>query len=141
MFTVEGIVETGDRRGRALGFPTANIPMTSEDLDGVWAGTVEVSPGNFAAAVVSVGRRRTFYSDQGKRLLEAHLLDLNMDLYGQHLRVHLMQLLRRQSEFESVQALVEQLHEDVRLARHWALRNCPSLTSSALQEPLTEARA
>ena len=61
VYVYEGIVEAGDRRGRTLGFPTANIPITAAaDIGGVWAGLVETGPETFAIAAVSVGRRRTF---------------------------------------------------------------------------------
>ncbi|MBO1267304.1 riboflavin kinase [Arthrobacter cavernae] len=127
---VEGTVEYGDQRGRTLGFPTANIPILGNpELDGVWAGLVETGLVPFAVAAVSIGRRRTFYSGEGERLLEAHLLDTEQELYGQHLRVHLLERLRPQAAFPSVEALIEQLHEDVEQTRRWAELNQPWLLS------------
>lgn len=65
MHVYEGIVEPGDRRGRTLGFPTANISITAPpDTDGVWAGLVETGPDTFAIAAVSIGRRPTFYAQE-----------------------------------------------------------------------------
>jgi FAD synthase len=129
---IEGTVERGDQRGRTLGFPTANIPIAGNpELDGVWAGLVETGTESFAVAAVSIGRRRTFYDGDGERLLEAHLLDTDQDLYGQQLRVHLLEKLRPQATFPSVDALVEQLRADVGRTREWAVRNQPWLISPA----------
>lgn len=127
---IEGTVERGDQRGRTLGFPTANIAISGNpELDGVWAGIVETGLETFALAAVSVGRRRTFYAGDGERLLEAHLLDTAQDLYGQQLSVHLLEKLRAQAAFPSVDALVKQLHDDVEQTRSWAERNQPWLLS------------
>ena len=130
VYVDEGIVEAGDRRGRTLGFPTANIPITADaDSDGVWAGLVETGPETFAIAAVSIGRRRRFYPSDGQRLLEAHLLDSSLDLYGRRLRVHLFERLRGQEAFSTIGALVEQLHLDVGRTREWAFVHYPWLVS------------
>ena len=85
---VEGIVEHGDQRGRVLGFPTANVVIDSDvATDGVWAGIAEVDGASYVA-VVSVGRRATFYGCGGIRLLEAHLLDFAGDLYDRRIMVY-----------------------------------------------------
>ena len=90
MTVVEGIVEHGDARGRTIGFPTANLAICDPGVeDGVWAAQIRVDSDQWAVAAVSVGRRRTFYTGQGPRLLEAHLLDFNGDLYGRTMRVEL----------------------------------------------------
>src|SRR5690606_15677908 len=82
--TVAGIVASGDQRGRQLGFPTANIPLGADDqlADGVYAGWYLRPDGARHPAAVSVGRRASFY-DAGVRLLEAHLIDFDGDLYGE----------------------------------------------------------
>lgn len=128
MTIIEGIVEHGDARGRTIGFPTANIALRDsgpedsevEDSgveDGVWAAWVRLESGDWTAAAVSVGRRRTFYRGRGPRLLEAHLLDFHGDLYGQVIRVELCARLREQQDFPSPEALVRQLRHDVEAAR------------------------
>lgn len=142
MTAIEGIVEHGDQRGRLLGFPTANLPLADEGIaDGVWGALVRAKPGRWAAAAVSVGRRRTFYGDNGPRLLEAHLLDFNEDLYGREIRVELLVRLRPQQAFTDVQSLTDQLHHDVRQARAWAASNYPGLVSAdaepAAADPVT----
>jgi FAD synthase len=121
---VLGTVEAGDRRGRELGFPTANLRLGRVPVrDGVWAGRVVLDhSGATYVAAVSVGRRPTFYRRDGERLLEAYLLDFDSDLYGRSIRVDLHQLLRRQRRFRGVPDLIEQLAVDVASTRAWAQR-------------------
>lgn len=142
MHVIEGIVEVGDRRGRSLGFPTANIHVTgSTDSSGAWAGLVEMGAGDLAVAAVSVGRRQTFYAKGGQRLLEAHLLDAAVDLYGRRLHVHLLKHLRRQEIFPTVDAHAERLRLDVQRTREWALGHYPWLIAETSQNSLAGARA
>jgi 3,4-dihydroxy 2-butanone 4-phosphate synthase/GTP cyclohydrolase II len=119
--TVEGMVVHGDRRGRDLGFPTANLELAdgqeSELPDGVWAGRCLLSDGKSFAAAISIGRRPTFYSEVGSRLLEAHLLDFDGDLYGHRVAIHLDQWIRGQSAFASTEELIEALKDDVARTR------------------------
>jgi riboflavin kinase/FMN adenylyltransferase len=117
---VSGVVETGDQRGRLLGFPTANLPLSIDDVllsDGVYAGYVHLESGQRVPAAVSVGRRPTFYADRGLALLEAHLLDFSGDLYGQQITVELVARLRGQVAFDGPDALVRQLRTDVERCR------------------------
>jgi hypothetical protein len=121
---IEGRVEHGDRRGRELGFPTANIVLGDESVsDGVWAGRVRLPDGDTYGAAVSVGRRATFYGRDGIRLLEAHLLDFSGDLYGQWLRVWLDHRIRPQRRFSDGEALVKQMNQDIAGARRWLHSN------------------
>lgn len=131
MTVVEGIVEHGDARGRTIGFPTANLAISDLEVeDGVWAAQVRIGSQEWAVAAVSVGRRRTFYTGEGPRLLEAHLLDFAGDLYGRTMRVELTAKLRDQQSFSSVHALMEQLHRDVEATRAWAATHCPWLLNA-----------
>nr|WP_246314696.1 riboflavin kinase [Kineococcus aurantiacus] len=120
---LRGVVEHGDARGRLLGFPTANVTITGTGpADGVWAGTVQVDPGQDGpvhVAAVSVGRRPTYYAD-GERLLEAFLLDVTLDLYDHEVLVTLHRHLRPQLAFAGSDELVEQMHRDVAATREWA---------------------
>jgi len=126
MTVIEDIVEHGDARGRTIGFPTANLPLPDTGVeDGVWAAQVRIGADEWAVAAVSVGRRRTFYGTEGSRLLEAHLLDFDGDLYGRTMRVELVTKLRGQQSFASVHALTEQLRRDVEATREWAGVHCP----------------
>ncbi len=117
---VTGIVEQGDQRGRLLGFPTANLPLTVDNIlvsDGVYAGYTHLENGMRVPTAVSVGRRPTFYAERGMALLEAHLLDFDNNLYGQQITVDLFARLRGQVAFDGPGALVAQLRTDVRLCR------------------------
>lgn len=121
MRVVEGIVEHGDALGRELGFPTANVPITDDSLeDGVWVGLVNCGWGPWVPAAVSIGRRRTFFSEGGPRLLEAHLLDFQGDLYGALIQVRLTARIRSQERFPTAEALINRMHLDVQTTREWA---------------------
>lgn len=123
---VEGTVEHGDARGRLLGFPTANLSLLNEQIqDGVWTAVVEVPSHGSVIAAVSIGRRSTFYTE-GERLLEAHLLDFDQDIYGEQLQVKLFQNLRIQRSFASIVELTEQLKRDVEATRAWAAEHYPA---------------
>lgn len=111
--SVVGPVVEGDRRGRTLGFPTANLVLDGDDVtDGVYAARFVTADSASHAAAVSVGRRLTFYRE-GIRLLEAHVLDYSGDLYGQRVTIELLSFLRGQRRFADVGELVAQLHGDV----------------------------
>jgi riboflavin kinase/FMN adenylyltransferase len=119
VIVVRGTVEHGDQRGRQLGFPTANLSLADATLvDGVWAGWMERGDGPLLPAAVSVGRRPTVYRE-GIRLLEAHLIDFDGDLYGERVTVWLVRHLRSQRRFDGLDALVRQLHRDVARAARW----------------------
>lgn len=124
---VEGRVQQGDRRGRDLGFPTANVQFPdAAGLDGVYAGTFQV--GHSAdeplyVTAVSVGNRPTFYDTDAVRLLEAHLLDFEGDLYGKQVRIELRTVLRPLHKYVDAPTLVRQLRMDVRATRAWAVAN------------------
>ena len=113
-FQLRGEVVPGDRRGRELGFPTANI-VPDETLvcpgHGVYAARADD-----ACAAVNVGVRPTFGTGRGV-LVEAYLLDRNEDLYGRTLRINFLSRLRGERRFETVEALVAQMHRDVEQTR------------------------
>ncbi|WP_055628265.1 riboflavin kinase [Streptomyces hirsutus] len=119
---VTGVVQHGDARGRLLGFPTANLTMsTSARLDGVWSAVVVTEDdGRHWPAAVSIGRRTTFYGRHGQRLLEAHLLDVEIELYDREISVHLVNRIRSQRRFRDVEDLVGQLARDIEDVRNWA---------------------
>lgn len=120
---VEGRVEIGDGRGRELGFPTANVAVADRlciPADGVYAGHLRAEDGVDRPAAISLGRRPTFYERDAKRLLEAHVLDFDGDLYGQLVTVSFRSHLRGQIRFSGPDArgeLVSQMRRDVLEAR------------------------
>jgi riboflavin kinase / FMN adenylyltransferase len=111
----------GDRRGRLLGFPTANLRVDAGKLlpgNGIYAVRVGL-PGDHGAtrpAVASVGVRPTF-GDHNARLVEVHLLDLSMDLYGVRIETAFVEWLRQEERFDTVEALIRQMAADVAQAR------------------------
>jgi riboflavin kinase/FMN adenylyltransferase len=113
-FALRGKVVRGDRRGRELGFPTANL-VPDEHLvcpgHGVYAARTDG-----ACAAVSIGVRPTFGSGRAV-LVEAYLLDRDEDLYGRTLQLDFLSRLRGERRFDSVAALVEQMHIDVERTR------------------------
>lgn len=116
---VRGVVATGDQRGRTIGFPTANVSIGTEmalPADGIYAGWYVRADGSRHATAVNVGRRPTFY-EQGELLVEAFLMDFAGDLYGEPARIQFVAHLRPELKFDSVEALVEQMHLDVVDAR------------------------
>jgi riboflavin kinase/FMN adenylyltransferase len=117
---VRGTVVEGDRRGRELGFPTANVAVPEEiclPAAGIYAGTFTGADGVARPAALSLGHRPTFYTDQAYLLLEAYLLDFSGDLYGQRVSVGFVERIRSEERFESVDALVAAMHRDVEAVR------------------------
>jgi riboflavin kinase/FMN adenylyltransferase len=117
---VRGTVVEGDRRGRELGFPTANVAIPEEiclPAAGIYAGTFTGADGVARPAAISLGHRPTFYTDQAYLLLEAYLLDFTGDLYGQEASVGFVDRIRSEERFDSVEDLVAAMHRDVEAAR------------------------
>ncbi|OLF06252.1 bifunctional riboflavin kinase/FAD synthetase [Actinophytocola xanthii] len=118
---LEGIVVRGDRRGHELGFPTANLSTpryAAVPADGVYAGRFSLLNAAGRAplmAAISVGTNPTFSGRE--RRVEAFVLDVEEDFYGQRVAVDFVARLRDMERFESTEALVEQMHDDVRRAR------------------------
>ena len=115
-FEVRGVVTPGDRRGRTIGFPTANIPTTSDlqvPADGVYAAWYIREDGKEYPAAVNIGKRPTFYDDADKSLIEAHLIGFRGDLYGESAKVRFVRRLRGERKFEGIEPLKEQLAKDV----------------------------
>ncbi|MFP5370352.1 MAG: bifunctional riboflavin kinase/FAD synthetase, partial [Actinomycetes bacterium] len=117
---VDGVVVRGDRRGRDLGYPTANVetpPFTAIPADGVYAGhLVTRDPRSGATrerfpAAISVGTNPTFQGS--RRTVEAYVLDYDGDLYGEHVGVEFVERLRPMASFPDVASLVEAMDKDV----------------------------
>jgi riboflavin kinase / FMN adenylyltransferase len=120
-FQVRGEVVVGDRRGRELGFPTANL-VPDEALVHPGHG-VYVARANDVCAAVSIGVRPTFGTGRGV-LIESYLLDRDVDLYGQTLRIEFLRRLRGERRFDTVDALVEQMRRDVAHTRELCAPPC-----------------
>ena len=112
-YSVSGVVEHGNKRGRSLGFPTINLDVPRARLlprNGIYAVWATVQDRRVMAAS-SLGVRPTFGG--GERRLEAFLLDFDGDLYGDHIRIEFVKLLRDELRFANAQELAQQIAKDV----------------------------
>jgi riboflavin kinase/FMN adenylyltransferase len=110
---VEGVVIRGDRRGRELGFPTANL-LTAQHVavpaDGVYAAWL-VRRGERLPSAVSIGTNPTFSGRE--RRVEAYVLDFDGDLYGERLALDFVVHLREMRRYDAIEPLITQIHQDV----------------------------
>ncbi len=115
-WTVEGRVEPGDKRGRTLGFPTANVSLegTLEPALGIYAVRAEVGGHRYGGAA-NYGRRPTF--DKKDVLLEVHIFDFNADIYGQQIVVEFLAYLRPEVKFATIEELTVQIAADCEEAK------------------------
>ena len=122
-WAVTGTVIRGDQRGRAIGFPTANIALgdLQHPAFGVYAVEIDIDDGSsalttLAGGVANIGIRPTF--EKRGVMCEAHLFDMNQDLYGQRLLVRLKAFIRPEQRFANIDALLAQIAVDADRARH-----------------------
>lgn len=117
-YSIRGVVVRGDGRGRGLGFPTANLRVAERDKlvppQGIYAVRGVLRSGTYAGAL-HLGPRPTFKGSPPT--IELHLLDFDTDIYGEEVRVDFVEHLRAIEPFTTVQALVDQIREDVDAAR------------------------
>ncbi|MBI5660581.1 MAG: bifunctional riboflavin kinase/FAD synthetase [Ignavibacterium album] len=113
-YSFSGVVVEGDKRGRALGFPTANIKLNDEDKllpqIGIYAVTVEIGS-NLHKALLSIGKRPTFYNE-GSIIPEVYIYDFNDDIYGKEIKVNVIHKLRGEEKFNSAEELIRQMNID-----------------------------
>ncbi len=115
-YTIDGAIVEGAKRGREMGFPTANL-STENDLippHGVYATTITID-GAVHPSVTNIGTRPTF-EDQTATVVETHVINQSMDLYGRQIRLAFIQRLRDERKFPDLEALQEQIATDVRRA-------------------------
>ncbi|MDD2554724.1 MAG: bifunctional riboflavin kinase/FAD synthetase [Syntrophaceticus sp.] len=113
---LKGKIVSGNRRGRKLGFPTANVKVPVDILipkNGVYLGEVLLK-GSHHLTVINIGNRPTFGC--GERLIEAHLLDFQEDVYGKDIEITLVKRLRDEKIFANQQDLIEQIRKDIEIA-------------------------
>ncbi len=117
-FAIRGIVEHGDKRGREIGYPTANLAIDKylRPKYGIYAVTGKVlATGEMLKGAANIGVRPQF--EPPKELLEPHFFDFSGDLYGQEIEVSFHHFLRGEAKFDSLEALVEQMDKDCAEAR------------------------
>ncbi len=122
-FQTSGIVIQGEKRGRTIGFPTANIDVEEEyalPKVGVYAVRVSISDQNKITGMANVGYKPTFHeSNQIDRpTIEIHLFDFEQDIYGESLRIEWIDFIRNEVKFNGIEQLIEQLKKDEQQIRH-----------------------
>ena len=119
-YRLRGIVSTGAKRGRTLGFPTANLEETATQIPdfGVYACRAILEDGTSYVAATNLGPNPTF--GENARKVEVHLLDFQGDIYGQRLAIDFIKRLRGVEKFASVEALTTQLRQDIARTREIA---------------------
>ncbi|MFM1790193.1 MAG: adenylyltransferase/riboflavin kinase [Actinomycetota bacterium] len=121
---IRGTVIDGDKRGRTIGFPTANVAVPDGmciPADGVYAAVYRRPDGSEHPAAVNIGRRPTFYNDAQHSLIEAHLIDFAGDVYGEPAAVQFLAFLRSEKRFAGIDELKNQLVSDIEHARNAVL--------------------
>jgi riboflavin kinase/FMN adenylyltransferase len=114
---ITGPVSHGDKRGRTIGFPTANVPLGRqlEPARGVYAVQVALADGRLVPGVANIGARPTVGGTESR--VESHLFDFAEDLYGQEVGIRLLHFLRDEQRFPGLEALVAQIGLDAAAAR------------------------
>src|SRR2546423_904479 len=117
-YTILGTVTRGDNLGKKIGFPTANLSAHSEQFppNGVYAAEARID-GDLHRGVINLGVRPTVSDGKSERVLEIHLFDFNRDIYGHDVEVRFLKFLRPEKKFENLDALVQQIRQDVQQAR------------------------
>ena len=117
-YAIEGTVQRGDRRGRELGYPTANLELGDYQRPkyGIYAVRVTLDDGSEYPGVASLGIRPTF--EPPRELLEAHLFGFDGDLYGRKIEIGLHGFIREEKKFDGVEPLIAHMREDEAEARH-----------------------
>ncbi|MDQ2892656.1 MAG: bifunctional riboflavin kinase/FAD synthetase [Pseudomonadota bacterium] len=116
-FAIRGVVQHGDKVGRTIGYPTANIDLGNylRPAYGIYAVTGRLADGRMLKGAANLGVRPTF--DPPKELLEPYFFDFDGDLYGQEIEVSLVEYLRAEAKFDSLDALTAQMDADCDRAR------------------------
>lgn len=119
-YTMAGRVAHGDKRGRLMGYPTANIHIHRKEtpVSGIFVVRMHGLAEGSVDGVASLGVRPTFEGD-GKAVLEVHLFDFAREIYGQYVTVEFLHKIRDEEKFDSMEALVEKIHDDAARARAW----------------------
>ncbi len=123
-YSISGKVVNGDKLGKRIGFPTANMQLRHNrpPLSGIFAvevrGALDTSPQQVIRGVASLGVRPTVY-EGGKPVLEVHLFDFNQEIYGRHLRMDFLHKLRDEEKYSDLDALIRQIRLDVENAKKY----------------------
>ena len=110
LYKISGRVMQGERRGKLMGFPTANIRLHKVIPEGIYAASVTINGKKYCAATF-VGSAKTFKHSQVK--VESYIFDFSSDLYGKWITVRLFKKIRDNQKFDSVDELVKQMRDDI----------------------------
>ncbi len=123
-YSISGHVEQGNRMGRQLGFPTANIQLRHNrpPVSGIFAVRVRIEGGEWRYGAASLGVRPTV-ATAGRPVLEVHLFDFNEQIYGRHMHVEFLRKLRDEAKFPNLESLTKQIALDVEQAKQWLKTN------------------
>ena len=117
-YTLHGKVVAGDRRGRLLGYPTANLELDSQKklipYNGIYFVKIDVGEEKYYG-MASIGVRPTFKSDE-KRTIEVNILDFDKDIYGFDIQISFLRRIRDELKFDSAEQLIQQMHKDKELS-------------------------
>lgn len=117
---IQGVVIKGKGRGRALGFPTANIKTNQEfgiknkELWGVYASVIEID-GNFYNSAASIGKNETF--SEKEATIEAYIFNFDQNIYGKKVSLNLVSKIRDMKKFDSEKELIKEMQEDIKKAK------------------------
>jgi riboflavin kinase/FMN adenylyltransferase len=131
-YSISGKVVGGDKLGKRIGFPTANMQLRHNrpPLSGIFAvevrGALSSSPQQVTRGVASLGVRPTVH-ENGKPVLEVHLFDFNQEIYGRHLRMDFLHKLRNEEKYSDLETLIRQIGLDVENAKKY-FQNSQSVT-------------
>lgn len=110
MRSFKGVVQKGAKRAAALGYPTVNIPLDERNASGIYAARVLFEGTEHPAAA---------FADQKRKVLEAHMLDANLDLYGKEITIELLKKIRDNESFDDDAALCAAIASDVAAIREY----------------------
>jgi riboflavin kinase/FMN adenylyltransferase len=121
MYNIRGKVRVGKKRGRQLGYPTANIALRKKFPQGIYISET-LFEGRALPSVSFVGNAETFGEEEIK--LETHILDFDQNIYNQTISVRLLKKIRGNEKFETAEKLVSQIAKDVKIAKeHFRVQN------------------
>ncbi len=123
-YSISGHVEHGEKLGRKIGYPTANIQLKHNipALTGIFVVRVSIEGEKMFEGVASLGVRPTVASN-GKPILEVYLFDFEQEIYGKHLHVDFLHKLRDEMKFDGLESLTKQIALDVAQAKEWFIKN------------------
>jgi riboflavin kinase/FMN adenylyltransferase len=114
--TIQGIVQKGHKRGKQMGFPTMNFPLTQQLPEGIYLSKITIDNKTYNA-LTFIGAAKTFAETTFQA--ETYVFDFNQDVYGKEVTVELLKKIRDNQKFDSEEALIQQMEEDKKQAKEF----------------------